>query len=134
MRTDHRPVAARAILRRQQRRQGHRLRSRKRDVETGTVLVLAVALPPQADVRAEHETLQQLLELARRDPLAGLQAQRRRAVAVPRARLAVLLPLRFQLLGALTLLQVVAALVAEILRRRRRRGQIANRRYHDPGS
>ena len=134
MRADYRPVAARAVLRRQQRRQRHRLRGRKRDVETGTVLVLAGAHPAEADLSAQHMALQQLLEFARRDPLARLQAERRRALPVPRARLAVLLPLRLQLLRALTLLKIVAALVAEILRSGRRRGQVADRRYHDPGS
>ena len=130
MRPDRRPVAARAVRRRQKRRQRHRLRRRERDVETRAVLVLPGPYPAEADTGPRNETLQQLLEHPGRNPRPDPQTQRRRARPVPRARLAVLLPLRPLLLRTLPVLQVITALVAEILRRRGRRSQIAYRRYH----
>ena len=54
MAAQHAPVAARVFPRGQQRRQRHGFRGGEGDVETGSVLVLAVALSAEANVRAEH--------------------------------------------------------------------------------
>ena len=94
MRPHHRTVAPGMALRRQQRRQRYGLRRRKGQVESRTALVPAVPDPPQPDLRPRHMTLQQPLERPRRHPRARLQTQRLRPTPVPRARLAVLFPLR----------------------------------------
>ena len=129
MRAQHRPVAARVLLRRQQRRQRHRFRGGKSDVEARPVLVLPIPQAPEAGVRPDHVALEQLLEGSRRDSLAGFQPQRGRAAAVPRAP--VLLLLRAQIRLVVPLPQVIAAFLEEILRGGGGRGQVADGGDHD---
>ncbi len=69
----HRPVAARMPLRRQ-RRQHHRLRCRKRDVETRAVLVPALPPAPRTDVRPANMALQAPPERACRNLRPGLSS------------------------------------------------------------
>ena len=130
MRAHHRPVAARALLRRQQRRERDGFGSREGDVEAWTVLVLPVAQPAQPEVRPQHPALEHLLERPRRDLAPLLQAKRRRPPAVPRAAPPVLRLLRARLRSVLAAARVIAPVTPEILRRRRRGRQIADRRYH----
>ena len=130
MRPHHRTVAPGMALRRQQRRQRYGLRRRKGQVESRTALVPAVPDPPQPDLRPRHMTLQQPLERPRRHPRARLQTQRLRPTPVPRARLAVLLPLRVKRSRVALRPDVIPPVVPEILQGGRRRGQIADRRYH----
>ena len=99
-------------------------------VESRTALVPAVPDPPQPDLRPRHMTLQQPLERPRRHPCARLQTQRLRPTPVPRARLAVLLPLRVKRSRVALRPDVIPPVVPEILHGGRRRGQIADRRYH----
>ena len=130
MRADHRPVAARALLRRQQRRQRYRLRSGKGDVEARTVLVLPVAQAAQRHVGSDYTALEHLLERPRRDLAALLQAQRLGSLAVPRARAPVFRLLRTRIRRVLARTGVIAPVPPEILRHRRRGRQVADRRDH----
>ena len=100
------------------------------DREVGRVRVPGAGLLPiarlgQPQARPQHETPQQLLERPRRDPRARLQTQSRRAAAVPRARLAVLLALRAKRLHGAVRPDVIGPFGPEILRSGGRRGQIA---------
>ena len=82
MRPDHPPVAH------DQRLQRHRLRRREGQVPAGPVDALALAHPPEPDVRPRHEPRQHALE-----PLRAHMApepQRLRPAPVPEARLPVL--------------------------------------------
>ena len=78
--------------------------------------------------------LKKPLEGPRPDRLAGMQSQGNRALAMPGAGVPVLGPLGAKVHRVLALPQVVAAVLTEILRRGRRRGQVADRRDHDAGS
>ena len=111
MRPDHPPVAM------QQRRQRDRLRRRKRDVQPRTVLVLAVAQAPQADVRARHIPQQDGVEALRRDMTS--EPQRLCCLPVPEARLAVL-----------RIVLGVIPVLLEIVDRRTRRADVRYRRDH----
>ena len=118
MAAQHAPVAARMFPRRQQCRKRDGFRGGEGDVETGAMLVLAVALAPQPDVRPQHMPLKKRLERGRRDLLSLLQPERRQTLPIPGARQSVLRRLRPRGLTVAAGRRIVAALLMEILRRR----------------
>ena len=133
MRAHHAPVAARMLLRRQQRRERYRFGGREGDVETRPMLVLSVTEAPQPYIRSEHMALEQLVELPRPDLLAGLQPKGTRAAPVPGAAVPVLGLLRL-LQRPVVVLQIIAAILLEVFGSGGGRGQIADSGDHDAGS
>ena len=129
MRAHHTPLAARVLLRRQQRRERHRFRGREGDVETRPMLVLSVTEAPEPYIRSDRMALEQLLELPRRDMLAGFQPQGTRAAPVPCAAVPVLGLLRL-LERPVILLQIITAILPKIFRSGGGRGQIADSGDH----
>ena len=101
MGSDHPPVAC------DQAFQGHRLRRRERDVPARTVIVFALAHPPQADPLAGYMAVQKGFEARRAD--VAPQAEIARRASVPEARAAV-----FRVV-----LRVVAVALVVVDRRRR---------------